>query len=66
MSENNAPQIVAGLAVMTVVSFVFMASRFICKARYGKQTGWDDYILGISWVSLLDLKTLKFGDSTMV
>lgn len=48
--ETNGPRIVISLTVMTGISLLMMMLRFFCKARYGKRFGWDDHLLGASWV----------------
>lgn len=40
------------MSIMTTMALVFMVLRFICKGRYGKPVGWDDYILASSWVCM--------------
>ncbi|KAH7009008.1 hypothetical protein EDB80DRAFT_683986 [Ilyonectria destructans] len=53
MADTAAPRIMIAMWMMTVASTIFMLLRFFCKHRYGKAVGWDDSLLGFSWVCLV-------------
>ncbi|KAF2477262.1 uncharacterized protein BDR25DRAFT_195757, partial [Lindgomyces ingoldianus] len=52
--DSNGPKIIISLWFLTILSFVLMALRFVCKYWYSKGFGGlDDIILFISWVFVL-------------
>ncbi|KAH8650882.1 hypothetical protein BGZ60DRAFT_436753 [Tricladium varicosporioides] len=58
MAETTAPRLITALIVMVTTSLAFIVLRLVCKGRYGRKYGWDDYILAFSWVCLLIYSSL--------
>ncbi|KAF2469581.1 uncharacterized protein BDR25DRAFT_343594 [Lindgomyces ingoldianus] len=54
MSDTRGPKIIISLWILTILAFVLMVLRFVCKYWYSKGFGGlDDIILFISWVFVL-------------
>ncbi len=53
MVDSNVPAMTATMIVCGVVSLVFMSLRFYCKQVLGTRLALDDYVLFLSWLSLV-------------
>lgn len=50
MEHTNAPTMVDSMWTITAVALLFILLRLFMKWRYGKKTGWDDWLITFSWV----------------
>ncbi len=50
-TADRGPGIIAAVSVSAVISTVFLILRVYCKLYRHRRLWWDDYVLGISWVS---------------
>lgn len=59
--ENVGPKVTIVMWVVTIVPLVIICLRVYCKFLINSRLGWDDWIVILSWVSvLLSSIVLKF------
>ena len=52
-SENRGPRLLATTWTLTAFAAIFLGLRIASKLWRRKALWWDDYVLVVSWVSLL-------------
>jgi hypothetical protein len=52
MAESNGPRLLISLWAITAVALIFLVLRVVLKRWFRKTIGWDDYLLGFSWVRI--------------
>jgi hypothetical protein len=50
-AANQGPRIIAATSALTALATVFLVLRVYCKLYNARRLWWDDYALGLSWVS---------------